>query len=105
MPPRKLNPIAIKLNSLINSGRTIIVPETRVKVTKELICFLCDLKYPTFKNVFNRQKVSYATIKSLKMAGFLSSEEEQEYLEWLSKKRGVKNENIKGGTDEPEQSD
>lgn len=73
MPPRKLNPIAEKLLRLVHSGKT----------TKEKICVAADLKYPTLENVFSRQQVSYATLKSLKFAGIISERDEHEYRKWL----------------------
>lgn len=84
MPPiKKKNPIAEKLLQLVESGKSIAV-KGKVKVSKELICALCDLKYPTLENVFYRPEISYATLKGLKFAGFVTDEEEVEYKNWLA---------------------
>lgn len=108
MPPKKVNPIAEKLNQLIYSGKTVNVPAARMKVTKELICVLTDLKYPTLENVFYRTEISYASLKSLKFAGLITDKDESDYRKWLlenqpkpRKKKGAQD----GSTEETVDSD
>ena len=70
---KKKNPIALKLQRLIDSGQT----------TKEKICVASDLKYPTLENVFFRSTVSYMTLKSLKIADIINDKDVRGYDEWV----------------------
>jgi hypothetical protein len=47
--PRKINPVAEYLRSLVHSGKT----------TYEKLCVHYNLKFNTFMNTFNRDKLSY----------------------------------------------
>lgn len=105
MPPRKRNPIAEKLTALIHSGRTIPIPAARMKVSKELICVLTDIKYPTLENVFNRMEISYASMKSLKYAGLVTDKEEADYRKWLEDRKKGKREKAEHSFDKHQEQD
>ncbi len=99
MAPRKMNPIAEKLMQLIWSGKHITIPASKVKLSKELICVLTDLKYPTLENVFSRTEVSYATLKSLKFALLITDKEEADYRKWVLENAPKRKPKKKGGLD------
>lgn len=72
MPGRKLSPIALKLRAAVKDGKTSYVK----------ICYAADLLHATFMNIFSRPKVSYMTLKSLKMAGLITDDDLSEYKRW-----------------------
>jgi len=91
MPLKKHNPIREKLDLLIKSG----------KVTKEKICVVTRLKYPTLDNLWKRPTISYFTLRALREAGIISKQEEQEYLIWLDKRKKPHEKIIPDNIEEP----
>lgn len=69
---RLLNPIALKINKLVASGRT----------TKEKICVAADLRYPTFQNIWGRHKISKGVLQGLFYAGIITEADKLAYREW-----------------------
>ena len=71
---KSYNPITTKIYELVASGKT----------TKEKICVACDLKYPTFDNIFTRNIVSKPTLSALKYNGIIDENDILEYRQWFS---------------------
>ena len=66
------NPVLTFLSDLLSSG----------KMTKEKICVVCDIKYPTFDNIFSRPLVSPMIRKSLLYNGIIPKSINSEYDLW-----------------------
>ena len=78
--PVKLNPIAEKLNEMTdNSG-----------LSKEMICVQINVCYPTFNNIFTRNRVSKMQLLALQMSNIIDKEDIREYNVWLEKQKNIK---------------
>lgn len=84
MPARVLNPIAEKVRAIVRNGKT----SKGDPFTYEIICVATKLRYPTLMNLFSRHNVSYATMKSLEIAGFIDAKDVKSYEDWLEERRG-----------------
>lgn len=73
--PLKLNPIAEKLIKISRD----------TDLSKEMICVKIDVCYPTFNNIFARNRVSKMMLLALQMADIIDKDDIYAYQVWLNK--------------------
>jgi len=77
------NPIRKKIDQLIERG-----------TTKEKICVLAEVRYPTLQNIYHRNRVSRYLMVSLERAGIIDDMDVMEYKKWERiYKKGKPNDN------------
>ena len=98
---KRVNPVREKLERMMSTKAPLVVRCTNCGVnqdkgvtTKEKLCVVTELHYPTFQNVFmnNRPTISPMVMGALRQYGIINAKEHAAYDRWveaagLNKKR------------------